>query len=184
LRKKVLAALNKTSEELFLAMQAAECNLAAAGPASPTGSSSKRNTPEPAHSGGIRRSVPKLSIDDRDMKNVVAKVPPCTRGVVWCGVCAHTTNCLVCSRAQADNDQQPRLKNMEKFFYIAGTPGLVALVLAFFGDDDDLAPAETTDQGLFALLNTTNSMASSLLSNVYVPYGRMWKPSESAVACN
>lgn len=63
---------------------------------------------------------------------------------------------------------------MEKFYCIAGAPGLVALVLAVLGDDngDDLAPAETADQGLFALLNTTNSMASSLLSTVYVPYGR------------
>ncbi len=89
---------------------------------------------------------------------------------VWrvaCGVhCPHHY-----SRAQADKDQQPRLKNMEKFYCIAGEPGLVALVLAVLGDDngDDLAPAETADQGLFALLNTTNSMASSLLSTVYAP---------------
>jgi hypothetical protein len=111
MRKKVLAALNKTSEELFLAMQAAECNLAAAGPAgsfpyrppaatpkksptivrkgdqplkpltSPTGSSAKRNAIEAAPSVGIRRSLPKLNSDDRDVKN--AKVPLCTVCGVW-----------------------------------------------------------------------------------------------------
>jgi hypothetical protein len=105
LRQKVLRALNKTSEELFLAMQAAECALASGTATSfpyrpmlkpgtrrrgsihtssdsvetrvvPSAVMSKTRVNLAPTAVGIRQKLRKLSVGDRDMKSIIAAAVP------------------------------------------------------------------------------------------------------------
>jgi hypothetical protein len=56
---------------------------------------------------------------------------------------------------------------MEKFHHIAGAPGLAALKAAVLNEEVATGAAES-GHDLFAFLNTSSSMASSLVSSAYV----------------